>query len=116
MNEPIDDTDRSELSALQASLGIEPVQIAHYFSSPGHRPDELADELRGEGFDVILDEELTGDGFWHAAALRREALTESALSNLKTAMRQVAERYRANYDGWDWRVTAGLQLRFPKAN
>ena len=65
----------------------------HYFSAfdvPGSQPPELLmHALRGLGLEVIADEELTGDGFWHVAAFERgpgepvepEALREAAANN-----------------------------------
>jgi hypothetical protein len=110
----LDDADRRKLGALHAALGTDPVIIGHYFSSPGRHPGNLAEELRKLGFEPVVDEEVTGDGLWHVAAFRLDALTESALSDLKAAMSQVAGRHKATYDGWEWRVTVDLMRRYPR--
>ena len=65
----------------------------HLFSAfdvPGSPPpNALMHELRWLGLEVIADEELTGDGFWHVAAFERghngsvraEALRDAAANN-----------------------------------
>ena len=106
--------DERKLEALLAAFGAEPVEISQRFSSPGgHEPAELAEELRAMGFEVVVDEEVDGDGFWHVAAFRNGSLSPPTLSVLTTRMVELANLYEARYDSWEWRTTPLLRRQFP---
>jgi hypothetical protein len=109
------DEDQRKLAALREAFGAQPVEIGQYFSSPGREPAELAEELRALGFEVVVDEEVTGDGFWHIAAFRKESFTTSTLSVLRARIVELATLHDAKYDGWEWRTTLALQVEFPDA-
>jgi Regulator of ribonuclease activity B len=111
------EADRQELRALHESLGTGPTEIGHYFSlpqPPGREPAEFASELRDQGFEVVVDEELSGDGYWHVAAFRTETLTEWSLAEIRSMLATTARHHNMTYDGWNWRTTVALQQRFPK--
>jgi hypothetical protein len=117
MADVLTETDRQELRTLHAALGTGPTMIGHYFSlaePPGREPTEFASELVDLGFEVIVDEELSGDGYWHVAASRQETLTESSLAAIRSMLATSAERHNMTYDGWDWRTTVALMQRFPR--
>lgn len=85
-----------------------PVAVTHFFSSPGRRPDAIVQELRNLGVDqMIVDEELTGDGYWHVAAFATCLLTTSEADGVEHQMEQVAQADEATYDGWKVSLTAG---------
>jgi hypothetical protein len=71
----------------------------HFFSAfdvPGSPPpNALMHELRGLGLEVIADEELTGDGFWHVAAFERGHIGSVGAE----ALRDAAVNNGASYDG-----------------
>jgi hypothetical protein len=67
----------------------------------GGSPDAVADWLKARGFDVMVDEEITGDGYWHVAAFRRDRLEPTSLLELNRELSDLAGRYGGTYDGWD---------------
>jgi hypothetical protein len=49
---------------------LTPVAVTHFFSSPGRHPAAVVSALREVAIiDVVVDEEVTGDGCRHIAAL-----------------------------------------------
>lgn len=117
MADLLTETDRQELRTLHAALGTGPTEIGQYFSlarAPGREPAQFASELRDLGFEVIVDEEVSGDGYWHVAAYRTETPTESSLAETKSMLATTARLHNMTYDDWDWRTTVALQQRFPK--
>jgi hypothetical protein len=85
-----------------------PVAVTHFFSSPGRRPDAVVQALNGlEITKVAMDEELTGDGYWHVAAFTACLLTASEVVGAERLMEQVAQDAGAEYDGWRVTLTVG---------
>lgn len=57
---------------------VVPVSVTHFFSSPGRHPQAVVRDLNDlEINDVVVDEEVTGDGYWHVAAFTTCLLTVS---------------------------------------
>ena len=65
-----DDYDRERSRALSAGRDLSrEVKITHFFSATGSETLPTRALLEAEGMDeIIVDEELAGDGFWHIAA------------------------------------------------
>ncbi|MET9225953.1 ribonuclease E inhibitor RraB [Lentzea sp. NPDC003310] len=75
--------------------------VTHFFSSPGRHPAAVVDALRELGItEVVVDEEVTGDGFWHVAAFGSLPSDEAAVSDTERRMRRIAQDADARYDGW----------------
>ena len=61
-----------------------------------------AGELRSLGFrHVVVDEEVTGDAYWHVAAFRVESLDDDHLAGRRAALSELATRHGGDYTGWD---------------
>jgi Regulator of ribonuclease activity B len=76
--------------------------VTHMFSFPLNRGGAMAAyrELGEYPFSVI-DEELTGDEYWHIATFRRQAITIETVAHARDEMEAIAERFGGEYDGWD---------------
>lgn len=61
--------------------------------------------------DVVVDEELTGDGYWHVAAFTTCLLTAPEAGGAERRMKQIAQDAGAEYDGWRVTLTAGEEQR-----
>ncbi|MEU0883357.1 ribonuclease E inhibitor RraB [Lentzea sp. NPDC005914] len=63
--------------------------------------------------DVVVDEEVSGDGYWHVAAFGTLPLVEAEVSQAERQMERIAQDSDAKYDGWKVTLTAGeeQQLR-----
>jgi hypothetical protein len=84
------------------------VPVTYFFSSPGVYPAPALQALRSMGIDHIsVDEEMTGDGFWHVAAFTIAELSEAAISEANAVMGSVAARAGVEYDGWTLTLTVG---------
>jgi hypothetical protein len=89
-----------------------PVAVTHFFSSPGCRPEAVVRALSVLGItDVTVDEEVTGDGYWHVAAFATCLLAVSEASRIEHRMEQIAQEANATYDGWQVTLTAGEERR-----
>ena len=77
--------------------------VSHTFSFDSN-PDGargVAAELRRRGFARIwLGEEISGDGYWHVVARRRQALNERVFVNARRELRRLAVTNGGVYDGW----------------
>lgn len=88
------------------------VSVTHFFSSPGRHPEAVVRALNGlEITDVVVDEEVTGDGYWHVAAFTTCLLTVPEAGGVERRMEQIAEDAGAEYDGWRVTLTAGEEQR-----
>ncbi len=78
---------------------LEAPDTIYYFSAfdaPGSDPPHaLVGALKQCGFEVVADEELSGDGFWHVAAIDRGGRTGAVPDEL----RRIASDHGASYDG-----------------
>lgn len=101
----LDMSDRQLLSDLlwEGSLSGDPVEVSHYFSYPHNHEGcrATADELRANGYEIWLGEEVGGDDFWHICARRRESLRATAVAETRCKMESLADRDQGFYDGWD---------------
>jgi hypothetical protein len=89
-----------------------PVSVTHFFSSPGRRPEAVVHALNGlEITDVVVDGEVTGDGYWHVAAFTTCLLTVPEAGAAERRMEQIAQDAGAEYDGWKVTLTAGEEQR-----
>lgn len=78
-----------------------PVAVTHFFSSPGRYPEAVMRSLDSVGInDVVADEELEGDGYWHVAAFTTCLVTETEIGSVERQMDQIAHDADARYDGW----------------
>jgi hypothetical protein len=77
----------------------ERVWITHFFYFQGDKPLQAERELKAEGWpEIIVDEEVSGDGHWHIAAFRVETPHEA--DEARTILRRLASRHSGRYDGW----------------
>ncbi|MEU4742841.1 ribonuclease E inhibitor RraB [Actinosynnema sp. NPDC023658] len=96
---------RAEQSGRDRSM---PVSVTHFFSSPGRHPEAIVQALNDlEITDVVVGEEVTGDGYWHVAAFATCPLTVSEAGGIERRMEQIAEDAGAEYNGWRVTLTAG---------
>jgi hypothetical protein len=104
---------RERVRAEQAGRDLSvPVSVTHFFSSPGRHPQAVVQALNGlEITDVVVDEEVAGDGYWHVAAFTTCLLTVSEAGNAERQMEQIAQDASAEHDGWKVTLTAGEELR-----
>jgi alkylation response protein AidB-like acyl-CoA dehydrogenase len=73
--------------------------ITHRFFVQGDPPTGLVRELEDAGWaDIVVDEEVSGDGYWHVAASRVEAADGRSDER---ELRTLARRYGATYNGSD---------------
>jgi hypothetical protein len=99
--------DRAVLAGRDISA---PVRVTYFFGplSNGHRPDATEEALSAMGItDVDLDEEITGDGWWHVAAWPMLLLTPEAIVGAKRLMMRLAAATGVRYDGWTVTLTYG---------
>jgi hypothetical protein len=87
------------------------VGVTHFFSladAPGDRPKGAEDALRVAGIDdLFVDEELSGDRYWHIAAFTVLLLEPRAIRSAERQMAQLATDNGCVYDGWHVTLTAG---------
>ena len=105
--------DRGEIArARRAGQGIgSPVPVTHFFFSPGVYPVQAVAALRGMGIDdVVVDEEVSGDRYWHVTAFHTLALTAGAIAEAKREMGRVATQADVRYDGWRVALLVGEEL------
>jgi hypothetical protein len=89
-----------------------PVAVTHFFSSPGCHPAAVVRALRELAItDVVVDEEITGDGYWHVAAFTAILLTPRVVDQTENRMEQMARDAGARYDGWHITLTVGEEQR-----
>jgi hypothetical protein len=87
-----------------------PVGVTHFFSlsSPGAWPVATEAALADLGVrDVIADEELTGDGYWHLAAFDFLLLAPGTVHRREEQMHHLARVTDVRYDGWKVTLTVG---------
>jgi hypothetical protein len=78
--------------------------VTQFFSFPLNRDGALNAglELRVRGWsEVVVDEESAGSDYWFIAAVRLEAITADAVSQMRDDMEDLALRYEGVYGGWD---------------
>lgn len=86
-----------------------PVRVTHFFSlgSPGSRPDAAKEALSAMGVaEVVVDEEISGDGWWHIAASAALRLTPDEIRESMRQMTLLGATTGIRYDGW--RVTLNV--------
>ena len=87
-----------------------PVTVTHFFAleSPGSRPDATEEALSAMGVaEVIADEEISGDGWWHVAAFTTLRLTPEAVHESKRQMMRLAVATGIRYHGWQVTLNVG---------
>jgi hypothetical protein len=57
--------------------------------------------------DVVVDEEISGDGYWHVAAFTTLRLTPEAIRESMRQMMLLAVATGIRYNGWQVTLTAG---------
>jgi hypothetical protein len=82
--------------------------LTHFFSFPLNRDGAMAadTELVESGWpEVVVDEELEGDDYWHIAAFRRQRVSADSIASIRRELEELAARHGGEYDGWDltWR-------------
>jgi hypothetical protein len=105
MSRMLSASDRGRLKSEAAELPLaEPRWISHGFSFPFYAEGAFAVASvlrRRRGFErVWVGEEITGDGYWHVVAWRRQSVTHRALSNARRLMGKLAADHGGVYDGW----------------
>ncbi|GAA0233494.1 hypothetical protein GCM10010492_35440 [Saccharothrix mutabilis subsp. mutabilis] len=94
----------SRQRALAEGAGLDlsaPVAVTQFFSSPGRHPEAIVRGLSDLGLDdVVVDEEVTGDGFWHVAAFTEYRLTAADVGAAESEMQRIASDAGGRYDGW----------------
>src|ERR1700751_1882515 len=86
-----------------------PVRVTYFFGleSPGSRPDATEEALSAMGVaEVVVDEEILGDGRWHVAAFATLRLTPEAIREAKREMMRLAVATGIRSHGW--RVTLNV--------
>jgi hypothetical protein len=99
--------DRAVLAGRDVSA---PVGVTHFFSLASPRAQPVATEtaLAELGMlEVVADEELTGDGYWHLAAFGSLMLTAMAIRQVEEQMTDLAVTTGVRYDGWQVTLNAG---------
>jgi len=101
--------ERTQLArALRAGRDVSaPVGVTYFFFARGPEPVEAAAMLRDNGMRVVVDEEISGDRYWHIAAFTKVTLTASAIHQADSAMERIATQTRVRYDGWHVSLTIG---------
>jgi hypothetical protein len=83
--------------------------IAYHFTAFGEpgslAPTSLIGLLRAAGCSVTVDEEMSGDGYWHVAAFRHAALGEQPLMDAMVEMSRLADQTSTRFVGWDFAQT-----------
>jgi hypothetical protein len=80
-----------------------PVEVTYFLGldSPGARPDATEEALSAMGItDVVVDEEISGDGWWHVAAFPMLQLTPDEIVGAKRLMMRLAVATGIRYHGW----------------
>ena len=80
-----------------------PVRVTYFFGleSPGSRPDATEEALSAMGVaEVVVDEEISGDGRWHVAAFTTLRLTPETICEAKRQMMRLAAATGIRYHGW----------------
>lgn len=99
--------DRAMLAGRDISA---PVTVTYFFGlgSSGHRPVATEEALSAMGFtDVVVDEEISGDGWWHVAAFTTLQLTPEAIVGAKRLMMRLAAATGIRYHGWQVTLNMG---------
>jgi len=85
-----------------------PVAVTYFFSTQASEPIEAEVALKKYGVSrVIIDEEISGDGYWHIAAFTEVQLTAPAIGHMNEEMESIAAKTRVKYDGWKVTLTIG---------
>jgi regulator of ribonuclease activity B len=84
--------------------------VTHFFSFPLNREGAMAayNELTEGGWpEVVTDEELEGDNYWHIAAFQRQRISADSIAATRKELEELAARHGGGYDGWDltWRLS-----------
>lgn len=95
-----------------------PVRVTYFFGleSPGSRPNATEEALSAIGVaEVIVDEEISGDGWWHVTAFTTLRLSPEAIRESERQMMRLAVATGVRYDGWQVTLNAagGGQFREP---
>lgn len=108
-NDLLTPREREEIArALRAGRDLSaPIAVTHFFSGRGHEPGEAAALLRERGLRVVVDEESSGDGYWHIAAFGELTLTPATIHQANRTMESIALQTRVHYDGWRVSMTIG---------
>ncbi|MGI5170393.1 ribonuclease E inhibitor RraB [Spirillospora sp. CA-253888] len=87
-----------------------PVGVTHFFGladPPGPEPVAARAALHAAGAgEVVLDEEVSGDGHWHAAAFCTLLMEDPEVKAAEQQMISLAARHHLRYDGWTVTLTA----------
>ena len=87
-----------------------PVRVTHFFGleSPSLRPDVTEEALSAMGVaEVVVDEEISGDGRWHVAAFTTLRLTPETIREAKRQMMRLAVATGIRYHGWKVTLNGG---------
>jgi hypothetical protein len=87
-----------------------PVKVTYIFSlvSPGEYPSATVGGLSAMGVtDLVVDEQISGDGWWFVAAFPMLRLTPEAIVGAKRLMMRLAVATGIRYDGWSVTLNAG---------
>lgn len=80
-----------------------PVRVTHFFglASPGSRPDAAEEALSAMGVtEVVVDEEISGYGWWHIAAFTTLRLTADEIRKSMQQMTLLGAATGICYVGW----------------
>lgn len=89
-----------------------PVRVTYFFGlgSPGDRPVATEEALSAMGItDVVVDEEISGDGWWHVATFPMLRLTPEAIVGAKRLMMRLAVATGIRYHGWQVTLNFGQE-------
>ncbi len=89
-----------------------PVRVTHFFGLaryPGAKPVRAREEPEALGFEALVTEEVTGDGYWHVAAFGEAQLTSEEITRMRLQMEQLARRHQLIYHGWDRTLTVAQE-------
>ena len=106
--------DRAVLAGRDISA---PVEVTYFFGleSPGDRPDATEEALSAMGIThVTVDEEISGDGWWHVAAFPMLQLTPEAIVGAKRLMRRLAAATGIRYHGWQVTLNFGEEQQLAR--
>ena len=96
-----------------AALGRDmsaPVRVTYFFGleSPGSYPDATEEALSAMGIaEVTVDEEISGDGWWHVAAFTTLRLTPETIREFEQQMMRLAVVTGIRYHGWKVTLNVG---------
>jgi len=91
-----------------------PVRVTHFFSlgSPASRPDAAEEALSTMGVaEVVVDEEVSGDGRWHIAASTTLRLTPDEIRESVHQMTMLGASVGIRYDGWQVTLNVAEELQ-----